>query len=374
MIEIKQRLTHAHQHDIGDWSLTWVVESLGPLFVYRQKPVYKPQLADDLGYRQIARKPLLAGRAKRAIYRAAGLCGNAQSATIVLGNEYRLNRIALAYIEQPLACTIARDAITNHRRDTNFRLVDENGDIQAALQGRVPVEDELLYDDSFTGTPTPVLIHRRIMVAGERLVQASQGFDQRTNILLNAGALPADLRVIEERTVGAELGADSVNAGGRASIVGLAAVVVFMIASYGLFGVFAAIGLSVNMVVLIAVLTALQATLTLPGIAGMVLTMGMAVDSNVLIYERVREELAGGKSPISAIDIGFRRAMTAIIDSNLTTLLAALILFQLGSGPVRGFAVTLGLGIITSFFSAIMVNRSIIVVWLKRSRGKALNL
>ena len=322
----------------------------------------------------------------------------------------------------------------------NFRLVDENGDIQAALQGRVPVEDELLYDDSFTGTPTPVLIHRRIMVAGERLVQASQGFDQRTNqpvvnfrfdnrgardfgtvtrtnvgrrfaivldnkvisapvisepilggsgqisgnfsvqtandlaILLNAGALPADLRVIEERTVGAELGADSVNAGGRASIVGLAAVVVFMIASYGLFGVFAAIGLSVNMVVLIAVLTALQATLTLPGIAGMVLTMGMAVDSNVLIYERVREELAGGKSPISAIDIGFRRAMTAIIDSNLTTLLAALILFQLGSGPVRGFAVTLGLGIITSFFSAIMVNRSIIVVWLKRSRGKALNL
>src|SRR5579871_2898407 len=193
-------------------------------------------------------------------------------------------------------------------------------------------------------------------------------------ILLNAGALPAALSVIEERTVGAELGADSVQAGKLASLGGLLAVVAFMILTYGLFGVFATIALAVNMVLLIAVLTGLQATLTLPGIAGMVLTMGMAVDANVLIYERIREEMHGGKTVIASIDAGFRRATATIIDTNMTHVLAAAILYAVGTGPVRGFAVTLGLGVITSFFTAVMVTRLIVVTWLRRARPKALVL
>jgi preprotein translocase subunit SecD len=193
-------------------------------------------------------------------------------------------------------------------------------------------------------------------------------------VLLNAGALPAKLTVIEERTVGAELGADSVQAGKLAAMGGLAAVVVFMVATYGLFGIFAAVALAVNMVLLVAILTALQATLTLPGIAGMVLTMGMAVDANVLIYERIREEMAGGKTIISAIDAGFRRAIATITDTNMTHVLAAAILYAIGTGPVRGFAVTLGLGVITSYFTAVMVTRLMVATWVHRRRPKTLTL
>jgi protein-export membrane protein SecD len=147
-------------------------------------------------------------------------------------------------------------------------------------------------------------------------------------------------------------------------------VIVYILLSYGLFGGFASIGVAVNLLLLTGVMSALQATLTLPGIAGIVLTLGMSVDANVLIYERIREEIAQGKTAIAAIDSGFRRAMSAIIDSNLTTILAALILFQLGSGPVRGFAVTLGLGIVLSFFSAVMVTRLMIVLWIRRAKPK----
>jgi len=193
-------------------------------------------------------------------------------------------------------------------------------------------------------------------------------------ILLNAGALPAALTVIEERTVGAELGADSIQAGKLAAIGGLIAVVVFIIATYGLFGVFATIALAVNMTLLVAILTALQATLTLPGIAGMVLTMGMAVDANVLIYERIREEMHGGKTVMASIDAGFRRATATIIDTNMTHVLAAAILYAVGTGPVRGFAVTLFLGVITSFFTAVMVTRLMVVTWLHRMRPKKLLL
>ena len=193
-------------------------------------------------------------------------------------------------------------------------------------------------------------------------------------ILLNAGALPASLKVIEERTVGAELGADSVVAGEWSAAFGLLAVAVFMIATYGLFGVFATLALAVNVLLLLALLTTLGATLTLPGIAGMVLTMGMAVDANVLIYERIREEMRSGKTIIAAIDAGFRRAIATIIDTNMTHIVAALILFQLGTGPVRGFAVTLGLGVATSFFTAVMVTRFIVLTWLRAVRPKTLNL
>jgi protein-export membrane protein SecD len=191
-------------------------------------------------------------------------------------------------------------------------------------------------------------------------------------ILLRAGALPAPLKVIEERTVGAELGADSVKAGRYSALAGLVLVALFMFARYGLFGIFADIALTLNIVLLLAALTLFGATLTLPGIAGIVLTMGMAVDANVLIYERIREEQRNGRSMLASIDQGFRRAMATIIDANSTHLIAALILFQLGSGPVRGFAVTLGVGIITSFFTAVMVTRLIVILWLNIRRPRQL--
>jgi preprotein translocase subunit SecD len=190
--------------------------------------------------------------------------------------------------------------------------------------------------------------------------------------LLRAGALPAPMHVIEERTVGPSLGADSIEAGKIASIIGLLAVLVFMGLTYSLFGVFANVALVVNVALIFAILSFLQATLTLPGIAGIVLTIGMAVDANVLIFERIREEISLGRSAVSAIDAGYRNAMSTIVDSNLTTLIAAFILFSFGTGPIKGFAVTLGIGIVTSFFSAIMVTRLLIVQWLKGRRPENL--
>jgi preprotein translocase subunit SecD len=189
------------------------------------------------------------------------------------------------------------------------------------------------------------------------------------SLLLRAGALPAPLTVLEERTVGPGLGQDAVDAGKISGIVGFALVVVFMIMSYGRWGVYASIALTLNVAMLFAALSLLGATLTLPGIAGIVLTIGMAVDANVLIYERVREELRNGRTVLSAFDTGYSKAMAAIVDSNLTTIIAGLILFMLGSGPVKGFAVTLTLGIVTSMFSAIMVTR--IMVLHRLRSGKA---
>jgi len=192
--------------------------------------------------------------------------------------------------------------------------------------------------------------------------------------LLRAGALPAPLKVLSQSTVGPSLGEDSINAGKYSAIGGLLLVALFMVARYGLFGLFADIALVFNIILLFAALTLFGATLTLPGIAGIVLTMGMAVDANVLIYERIKEEQRNGRSMLASIDTGFRRAMNTIIDANMTHLIASLILFQLGSGPVRGFAVTLGLGIITSFFTAVMVTRLMVVNWLEMRRPKALAL
>ncbi len=191
-------------------------------------------------------------------------------------------------------------------------------------------------------------------------------------VLLRAGALPAPLDVIEERTVGPDLGADSIEAGKIAGVVALILVGAFMIVSYGLFGVAANAALLVNLILIIAALSVLGATLTLPGIAGIVLTIGMAVDANVLIFERIREEVRRGKTPLNAIDSGYREAMRTIIDANLTTLIAAVILYAFGSGPIKGFAVTLSLGIITSMFTAIVLTRLLIVLWLRRTRPAAL--
>ena len=194
----------------------------------------------------------------------------------------------------------------------------------------------------------------------------------RLAVLLRAGALPAEMDFLEERTVGPELGQDSIDAGRIAAIVAMAAVLVFMLASYGIFGVIANIALLLNISMIFALLSLIGATLTLPGIAGIVLTIGMAVDATVLIFERIREEMRTAKGPARAIELGYEKALSAILDANITTFITALILFAMGSGPVRGFAVTLGLGIITSVFTALLVTRLMMVIYFERARPKTL--
>ncbi len=208
--------------------------------------------------------------------------------------------------------------------------------------------------------------------------QISGGFTVETAnnlaLLLRAGALPAPMKVAEERTVGPSLGADSVRAGKKACLMALVFVASFACLSYGLFGLFASMGLLVNMVMIMAVLSMLQATLTLPGIAGIVLTIGLAVDANVLIFERMKEELRAGRGIISAIDTAYTRAQTTIIDSNLTALIAALILFSFGTGPIKGFAVTMCIGVVTSYFCAMYLTRMVILRWLRWAKPKAIEV
>jgi SecD/SecF fusion protein len=193
-------------------------------------------------------------------------------------------------------------------------------------------------------------------------------------VLLRAGALPASLDIVEERSVGPSLGADSIKSGVTAGVVAGVLVITFMVIAYGLFGIFADISLILNLIIMVAALSMLGATLTLPGIAGIVLTIGMAVDANVLIYEHIREELNAGRSNVAAIQAGFKRAWGTIIDSHLTQLIAAIVLFFLGSGPVQGFAVTLGLGILTSLFTAYTVTLYMVGFWYKWRRPKTLHI
>ncbi|MEQ9259057.1 MAG: protein translocase subunit SecD [Roseovarius sp.] len=190
-------------------------------------------------------------------------------------------------------------------------------------------------------------------------------------VLLRAGALPAGLEFLEERTIGPELGADSIEAGQVACLVAFVLVLVYMALSYGLFGIFANIALIINVGLIFGLLSLIGATLTLPGIAGIVLTIGMAVDANVLVFERIREEMKTAKGASRAIQLGYEKALSAIADANVTTFITALILFAMGSGPVRGFAITLGLGIITSVFTAIYVTRLMVVMWYDRKRPKS---
>ena len=187
-------------------------------------------------------------------------------------------------------------------------------------------------------------------------------------LLLRAGALPAPLSVLEERSVGPGLGSDSIAAGKIAAVIGMVGVVAFVVATYGVYGIIATLALGFNMVLIIAALSLLQATLTLPGIAGIVLTMGMAVDANVIIFERIREELRRGRNIVSAVNSGFSQALTTILDANITTLVAVLFLYLLGSGPIKGFSVTLGIGVLTSMFTAVFVTRMMVVVWINRRR------
>jgi len=314
----------------------------------------------------------------------------------------------------------------------NFHLVDLETSTAQALSGNLPAGSVLMESVDDAG-PSEVVVRKRIEVSGENLVNAQPTYQQnqpvvsftfdavgarkfgnvtrdhvnellavvlddkvisspRINepilggsgiisgnftvesandlaILLRAGALPAPLEVIEERTVGPDLGADSIAAGKWAGVIGLVAVIVFMALYYGpVFGIAANVGLIVNLLLVTALLSLLQATLTLPGIAGIVLTIGMAVDANVLVFERIREEARVGKSPLAAVDTGYKEAMRTIIDANVTTLIAAILLYVFGSGPIRGFAVTLGCGIVTSMFTAIMLTRLLISTWLRRSR------
>ncbi|MFT3689728.1 protein translocase subunit SecD [Paenirhodobacter sp.] len=191
-------------------------------------------------------------------------------------------------------------------------------------------------------------------------------------LLLRAGALPAGMTFLEERTIGPELGADSIRAGMIASVIGFTAVVVFMVASYGMFGALASVALAVNIIFIIAFMSLIGATLTMPGIAGIVLTMGTAVDANVLIFERVREELRRGMAPVRAFDIGYDKAMSAIVDANVTHFMVGVILFVLGAGPVRGFAVTLLIGIVASIFTALWLVRLMIAEWYAWRRPKTI--
>ncbi len=332
-----------------------------------------------------------------------------------------------------------------------FRLVDTEHDVQAALQGRVPIGSRLYRDRS----GRPVLLKRKVIVTGDQIVDASSGFDQQSGtpavfvtldsvgakkmskvtrenigkpmavvfienrmetkiidgkpvkarkrieeviniatirgrfgkrfqitgldsteearnlaLLLRAGALAAPVDIIEERTVGPSLGRDNIERGFLSVVVGFVLVLIFTAWYYKLFGLVADVALFFNLVLLIALLSMLQATLTLPGIAGIVLTVGMAVDANVLIFERIKEELRNGNSPQASIYVGYEKAFGTIFDANITTLIAALVLFSFGTGPIKGFAVTLSIGIMTSMFTAIMVTR-MLINWIYGNRRVA---
>ena len=215
---------------------------------------------------------------------------------------------------------------------------------------------------------------RSPILGGSGIIEGGFTFESANDlsILLNAGALPARLTPVEQRTVTAGLGQDQIEAGTLAVIVGFVAVIVFMLIAYGVFGIFSNLALLANVTLILGALSGLQASLTLPGIAGIILTIGMAVDANVLIFERIREESRAGRRPADAIETGYSRALSAILDANITTFIAAAVLFMLGAGPVRGFAVTLGIGIITSVFTAYTLSRLLVAIWFKLSKPKTL--
>jgi len=326
-----------------------------------------------------------------------------------------------------------------------FRLVDEEGDVSAAVNGSIPPGSELLYEtrkNRETGqtTKTPMLIKKRAPLTGADLTDAKVQIDSQYNephvamtfskkggrifervtgenvnkrlaivldntiysapnirskisggsaiiegnftmeeardlaIILRAGALPAPVNIVEERTVGPSLGQDSINKSLLSGYIGSVIAILFLIMYYKGSGVIAVIALIFNMIMLLGGLAAFQATLTLPGIAGIILTIGMAVDSNVLIFERIREELRLGKTPIASLNAGFDRATLTILDSNITTLIVAFVLFQYGTGPVKGFAVTLTMGILISLFTALILTRLIFDYFLVVRRAKSISI
>jgi protein-export membrane protein SecD len=255
----------------------------------------------------------------------------------------------------------------------NFRFNTRGGRVFGDLtQENVGRRFAVVLDDKYITAP----VIRTAILGGSGLIEGNFTVESAQNlaVLLRAGALPADLTIIEERTVGPSLGQDSIRAGAIAAVVALVAVVVFMVVCYGLLGFFADVAMIVNTFLMIGILTLTGATLTLPGIAGIVLTMGMAVDANVLIYERMREEARLGRSTIAAFESGFKFALATIIDSHLTALIAAIALFALGSGPIRGFAVAFGIGIVSTLFTAYLLTRLIVSTWVRQTRPKTVPL
>ena len=288
------------------------------------------------------------------------------------GQAYLLDRTAILTGENLV------DAQLGFHPDTGLPVVNFRLDTAGArIFGRWTAENvgrrfAAVLDDSVVTAP----VIQGMIPGGSGLIEGNFTVESATelSILLRAGALPASIKVLEQRTVGPDLGADSVEAGTIASVVALVLVLVYMALSYRMFGLFANVALILNVILLFAMLSAIGATLTLPGIAGIVLTIGMAVDANVLIYERIREELRSARGVMQAVETGYREAMSAIIDSNITTLIAAVILFAIGSGPIKGFAVTLIFGLITSVFTAVFVTRLMASEWLRRRRPKTLTV
>ena len=259
----------------------------------------------------------------------------------------------------------------NNRPAVNFKFYPSGarafGDYTAAHIGE---PFAIVLDDKVISAPT-IQSH---IAGGSGIITGNFTLEESTKlaVLLRAGALPAEMVFLEEKTVGPELGQDSIDAGRMAAVIAMVAVSLFMIASYGMFGTFAVVALAVNMGMIFGALSMIGGTLTLPGIAGLVLTIGMAVDANVLIFERIREELRIAKTPARAVELGFERALSAIIDANLTTLITAIVLFSFGSGPVKGFGVVLGIGVVMSVFTAIYVTRIIIEIWFGFARPKTI--
>ncbi|MDE9451736.1 protein translocase subunit SecD [Aliiroseovarius sp. Z3] len=263
---------------------------------------------------------------------------------------------------------------------------DQNG--QPAVNFRFNVSGARKFCDytgANVGAPFAIVLDEEVISAprineqicgGSGIISGNFTIEESTNlaILLRAGALPAELTYVEERTIGPELGQDSIDAGKIASVVAFLGVLVFMVAAYGWFGVIANVALVLNVGMIFGLLSMIGATLTLPGIAGIVLTIGMAVDANVLVFERIREELKSGRGPARAIELGYEKALSAILDANITTFITAVILFIMGSGPVRGFSVTLALGILTSVFTAIYLTRLMLVIWFERKRPRTLEV
>lgn len=241
-----------------------------------------------------------------------------------------------------------------------------------ATQANVGRRFAVVLDDKYITAP----VIRDAILGGSGLIEGNFTAESATNLalLLRAGALPADLTIVEERSVGPSLGQDSIRAGAIASVVALVLVVVFMIVCYGLMGVFADVAMVANSFLMIGIINVTGTTLTLPGIAGIVLTMGVAVDANVLIYERMREEAHLGRSTISAIETGFTRALATIVDSHLTALIAAFAMFALGSGPIRGFAVAFMIGIGSTLFTSYLLTRLIVSTWVRQARPKVVPL
>ena len=316
-----------------------------------------------------------------------------------------------------------------------FKLVDMDADPDDVLRGRAPPGSEVLPD---TETGAPMAVKRRVLVSGDQLIDAQQTFQDgqpvvnfrfdavasrrfarvtqenvgrpfaiilddaiitapRINepilggsgvisgnfttesanelaILLRSGKLPVELQVIEERTVGPDLGADSIRAGTLASILAVVAVMFFMFLTYGRFGFYSNVALAFNLILILGIMSLLGATLTLPGLAGFVLTVGAAVDANVLINERIREELRKGRRIVQSVETGYQQASRTIWDANITNIIAAVIMFWLGSGPIKGFAVVLTIGIATSVFTAVTVTRLMVALWLRRERPKAITI